>query len=571
MKKTLLLQTTLNYINMKKLILSLVILVMAASLTAQVSVWDGSYEELDISNGKGETEDNPILIENAAQLAHFSTLFFCNDDYEYKYYRLTTDVDLNNMEWQSIGGANPAISCDGFYGYFDGDNHTIYKLTSPLFHNCYGYIKNVTVKESTINESGTIWMGVIAVHGTNDMGIIENCHNYADINVELEPDFMQVSDIYIGGIVGTETIIRNCTNHGNIHISGTNENGILHVGGITGDYGAGDELFSSHNYGDIVINDCEINEALVGGISAKAYNMSCCSNHGNIDVDITITDANSADYAIKCGGISGTTIYKGMRISYCYNNGDVSVNVNGDTERKAVCGGIIGNSRYGTSDDATEISNCYNTGLVSANNNNGSSFAGGIVGIAESNQEDELTDLKITSCYNAANLDAKTTAGIIAMVEENTIAEADNCFMADYNDNGGYGETLSTDFMKTDEFVAMLNKYGKFFKKDVEPFANDGYPVLDYSSVNAVISVDETSEINIEIYPNPARDFIKLSAVSGQLSAVRVYNTLGMLVEEFEMQSNEIEINVSDYKSGLYFINISTDNGDTFTEKVVVR
>ena len=57
---------------MKKLILSLVILVMAASLTAQVSVWDGSYEEFDTSNEKGLTEDNPILIENAAQLAFMS-------------------------------------------------------------------------------------------------------------------------------------------------------------------------------------------------------------------------------------------------------------------------------------------------------------------------------------------------------------------------------------------------------------------------------------------------------------------------------------------------------------------
>ncbi len=40
---------------------------MATSLTAQVSVWDGSYEEFDASNEKGLSEDNPILIENAAQ------------------------------------------------------------------------------------------------------------------------------------------------------------------------------------------------------------------------------------------------------------------------------------------------------------------------------------------------------------------------------------------------------------------------------------------------------------------------------------------------------------------------
>ena len=39
-----------------------------------------------------------------------------------------------------------------------------------------------------------------------------------------------------------------------------------------------------------------------------------------------------------------------------------------------------------------------------------------------------------------------------------------------------------------------------------------------------------------------------------------------MLVEEVEMNSEEIEINVSDYKSGIYFINV---NGKV--EKLVVE
>ena len=98
------------------------------------------------------------------------------------------------------------------------------------------------------------------------------------------------------------------------------------------------------------------------------------------------------------------------------------------------------------------------------------------------------------------------------------------------------------------------------------------YPYVVIFEDNSSSTSEQPSLIRpYSFYPNPARDFIKLSAVSGQLSAVRVYNTLGMLVEEFEMQSNEIDINISDYKSGMYFINISTDNGDTFTEKVVVR
>jgi hypothetical protein len=105
---------------MKKLILSLVILVMAASLTAQVSVWDGSYEEFDASNEKGLTEDNPILIENAAQLAFMSQQFYSANNK--KYYKLTTDIDLNYLPWIAIG----LLGNSTFYGYFDGG--TLIKL-----------------------------------------------------------------------------------------------------------------------------------------------------------------------------------------------------------------------------------------------------------------------------------------------------------------------------------------------------------------------------------------------------------------------------------------------------------
>ena len=65
-----------------------------------------------------------------------------------------------------------------------------------------------------------------------------------------------------------------------------------------------------------------------------------------------------------------------------------------------------------------------------------------------------------------------------------------------------------------------------------------------------------SSSNNFSIYPNPASDFVKISSTSSQPSVVKVYNCLGMLVEEFEMNSEEIEINVSDYNSGVYFVEV---------------
>jgi hypothetical protein len=82
-------------------------------------------------------------------------------------------------------------------------------------------------------------------------------------------------------------------------------------------------------------------------------------------------------------------------------------------------------------------------------------------------------------------------------------------------------------------------------------------------------SLEEISN-NIKIYPNPASKFVKLSAIGGQLSAVKIHNYLGILIEEIEVNSNDIEINVSNYNSGVYFVEVVTEKG-SLIKKIVVE
>ena len=460
---------------MKKLILSLVILVMAASLTAQVSVWDGSYEEFDASNGKGLTEDNPILIENAAQLAFMSQQFYSANNK--KYYKLTTDIDLNYLPWTAIGLLGHSI----FYGYFDGGNHSISKLDFTLFCYAQGYIKNLTITDTdfVLEDAADYPFGSVTFGACNDdVLVIENCHSYANITVKDGFNFA------IGGIVGEcedNTYIYNCSNHGNINV-----------------------------------NQDEGSYPIVGGIGGRVFSTSFCYNTGDINVGCSFINN------VKVGGIAGLS--------------------------------------------SKAVKNCYNTGNVETTvYNDGTSITGGIIGYGGGNGA-------LLSCYNVGNVKGESSSGLVALVENENIFVADNCFMTDSNENNGYGEAVSDDFMKSDEFVEMLNKYDNYYKKDVEPFVNDGYPVFDSEKIpaldiNGTIGVDETiAEVYVEIYPNPASDFVRVSTVNGQQSTVRVYNTLGMLVEEIEMNSNEIDINISDYKSGMYFIDV-----DGTISKLVVR
>ena len=84
-----------------------------------------------------------------------------------------------------------------------------------------------------------------------------------------------------------------------------------------------------------------------------------------------------------------------------------------------------------------------------------------------------------------------------------------------------------------------------------------------------VVSIEELAR-QFNIYPNPAKDFVKVTTINSQQTTVRVYNTLGMLVEEIEFNGNEVEINTSDYNTGIYFINIETENGNV-TKKMIVE
>ena len=108
-----------------------------------------------------------------------------------------------------------------------------------------------------------------------------------------------------------------------------------------------------------------------------------------------------------------------------------------------------------------------------------------------------------------------------------------------------------------------------FYVVEVVALYDDKSSVGVVKTIDAELNINENTDVSINIYPNPAKDLVKLSVVSSQYSAVRIYNVLGIMVDEIEMNSNEIEINVSEYKSGIYFINVETSNGNIIKKMIV--
>ncbi len=73
-------------------------------------------------------------------------------------------------------------------------------------------------------------------------------------------------------------------------------------------------------------------------------------------------------------------------------------------------------------------------------------------------------------------------------------------------------------------------------------------------------------------YPNPASASFKINSNGVEVSRIQVFNSIGS--EIFDQACNseitEMEINVQDWRNGIYFIEITSENGIT-REKLVVR
>ena len=72
------------------------------------------------------------------------------------------------------------------------------------------------------------------------------------------------------------------------------------------------------------------------------------------------------------------------------------------------------------------------------------------------------------------------------------------------------------------------------------------------------------NESYFNIFPNPASDNITIST-NQEITEVNIYNILGVNVynETFAMNNSQLDVNVSDFINGVYFIKVKSVNGET--------
>lgn len=86
-------------------------------------------------------------------------------------------------------------------------------------------------------------------------------------------------------------------------------------------------------------------------------------------------------------------------------------------------------------------------------------------------------------------------------------------------------------------------------------------------TLNITVGIDEVIQKTL-IYPNPANDFVKIQ--SDGVQSIEIYNVMGKLMYSEEMYNGTIQVDLSDFSSGMYLLNLKTENG-SFNSKLVVK
>ena len=253
--------------------------------SGDVNLWNASVAT-SIASGTG-TETDPYLISSGAELAFVAQQVKANDtSYKTAYYKLTSNINLNNAAWSGIGYSNTVA----FQGHFDGNGKAIIGLkqstagaTGLFTHIADAYIDNLTVigNVSSSGANNGLLVGRAqpsTITNCTTLGTVTNTSQYAGA-------ITATINAYASGVTGTQTkmIIENCTNYADI-------TGVKRIGALTSSQNKAvpTDFINCVNYGTITGTGTEIG-GLVGILNSTGT-MKDCVNYGQFNAPTAATN-----------------------------------------------------------------------------------------------------------------------------------------------------------------------------------------------------------------------------------------------------------------------------------------
>lgn len=525
---------------MKKISLLFLATILTFNMMA-INVWDGSSEPWDEGDG---TYNNPYRIATAANLAFLAEKV--NEGYlssgqavfVNKYFLLTDDLDLNNLNWTPIGDVDYNMNGHYFSGHFDGGYHHIENLriqTTADLAGLFAAVGNHGAQLCNLSVGGEVistGRAASGIVGGVDQAYLTHCSFSGSVSVTNNGPFCCAA-----GVVACvrNGIIHECSSTATVTVS-NNDMGVAIAGGLAGfvqDYGGCNK----------------------------------CYNTGSVSTNASLMGIS--------GGILGSSVESATIEAYsCYNVGQVS---------GVTSGGIFGTVSPidpGKTENEINIDNCFFLNSSGGNNGYGTGMTADEMRSEEfKDRIDErthsfvmdngtndgypihsLTDFVLFEASDITNHSAKLSAWIHQGNEH--LARASFYYYSfDELDEGwvnvptdGYVEVILEGLREETEYL-----YALYLVFDDDLYFDSGTKsfTTGYNGVNETIH-------SVWTYPNPVSDILHIQG--SEPAEVRVYNTMGQLMKTTR---NTNEINLIRLPAGTYTLHVTTEDGKTYSDKLV--
>ncbi len=101
---------------------------------------------------------------------------------------------------------------------------------------------------------------------------------------------------------------------------------------------------------------------------------------------------------------------------------------------------------------------------------------------------------------------------------------------------------------------------------------NDSFPYcLAPHNLEQLVGIDETAaSLGIDIYPNPAEDYLMIKSESGSDLEIEIINSFGQVILKKSVNQPSNSIDVSAISSGIYFVKVELD-GKVGLQKLIIE
>ena len=311
-----------------------------------------------MESGSG-TADDPYIIKTKEQLN--------NVRYEANsYYKLVANIDLENMEWEPIGGGtSPA-----FTGNFDGNGYTISNLKinkSSIYLGLFGYISGAIVKNINLKN--------VSITGVSNIGgIVGMAYSSSIVNCNLfGTSTINSSGSCVGGLVGYiyGCKLEKCS--AIVQISGN----VTSAGGLVGYCGpssSGNSTVTKCNATANIISSSEAIGGLIGNASSSTITESYAIGQvkGKIKVGglVGISSATFNNCYTLCNVSVESFSYVVGFVGYNYNGTYKNCYAAGSISSQATLTYISGYTGWGSPTTDPTIENCYiNSSIIGVGTN----------------------------------------------------------------------------------------------------------------------------------------------------------------------------------------------------------